>query len=353
MIVFTDTIDQRLGDWISLNSPDKIVLVVSTTSRALCLPILEIYKNIDNIIYEIPDGDEAKTLGFCEDFWEVMVRNDVNRNSVVIALGGGAVLDFGGFAASVYMRGIPCIYIPTTLLSMVDGSEGGKTGINFYGTKNIIGTFTQPTKILRNIDFIKTLTHREILSGWAEIIKHGIIQGGNIWEKTSTGIPSIDETQNWMEIIRENVSFKQDVVSDDFREKGKRKLLNLGHTIGHGLEAIYFEDPEMTHGISVANGLYWEAVMGVEMGFTSPETLKIIEERIFPLFPKITWDEEEAHQLVSLLMHDKKNAHGKIQFTLAKNIGDCLYNVEVSEEEMLNFAMKHAVLKEIETENDA
>ena len=110
---------------------------------------------------------------------------------------------------------------------MVDGSEGGKTGINFYGTKNIIGTFTQPTKILRNIDFIKTLTHREILSGWAEIIKHGIIQGGNIWEKTQNGIPSIDETQNWMEIIRENVSFKQDVVSDDFREKGKRKLLNL------------------------------------------------------------------------------------------------------------------------------
>ena len=175
MIVRTETIDSRIETWLNENNPDKIVVVVSQTSKLLCLPKLQIHLKLDNIIYEVPDGDDSKTIGYCQDLWEVMLRNNVSRNSLVIAVGGGAVLDFAGFCASVYMRGIPCMYVPTTLLSMVDGSEGGKTGINFYGTKNIIGTFTQPVKILRNVDFLPTLPQFEVLAGWAEIIKHAII----------------------------------------------------------------------------------------------------------------------------------------------------------------------------------
>jgi len=346
MIVKTETIDSRIETWLDENQPDKIVVIVSQTSKSLCLSKLKIHLKLDNIIYEVPNGDDSKTLGYCQDLWEVMLRNDVTRNSVVIAVGGGAVLDFAGFCASVYMRGIPVIYVPTTLLSMVDGSEGGKTGINFYGTKNIIGTFTNPVKILRNVDFLETLPEFEVLAGWAEIIKHALINNGKLWDTILLGIPELSDTDKWMDIIRENITFKKSIVEEDFREKGKRKLLNLGHTIGHGIEALHFEDPKITHGVCVANGLYWETLFSVDAGLADPSLLQTVEKMIFPLYPKINWSTHEVEQLVSLLMHDKKNENGKIQFTLPISIGNCKYDIEVSDENLRYFLNKHAVMDE-------
>jgi 3-dehydroquinate synthase len=229
---------------------------------------------------------------------------------------------------------------------MVDGSEGGKTGINFYGTKNIIGTFTEPVKILRNVDFLETLPEFEVLSGWAEIIKHAVINDGVLWNHIQNGIPDLNNTELWMEIIRENITFKKSIVENDFREKGERKLLNLGHTIGHGLEALYFENPEVTHGNCVANGIYWETLLAVDAGFTDPSLIETIEKLIYPTYPKISWTMEDVEPLVSLLMHDKKNRNGKIQFTLPISVGNCKYDVEISDANLRYFLNKHASVNE-------
>ena len=342
MIVRTETIDQRIDTYINEYQPDKIVVVVSETSKKLCLPKLQIYKKIDNIIYHLPDGDEAKKLSYCEDFLESLLRENVNRKSLIIAVGGGAVLDFAGFCASVYMRGIPCIYVPTTLLSMVDGSEGGKTGINLYGTKNVIGTFTDPVAIMRNVDFLSTLTECELLSGWAEITKHALLTGGKLMDLVNQGNPPVSDGDAWMELIRENVIFKKSIVAADFKEKGQRKLLNLGHTLGHGIEATHFENSKINHGISIANGLYWESLLGFEIGFTTKDTLDLVSQLVFPLFPKIGWNEMEVEPMTNLLMHDKKNHNGKIQLSLLKSVGDASYDVEISESDIQAFLSKYA-----------
>jgi len=274
MIVRTETIDERIRAHMDRMQPDKIVVVVSHTSEKLCLPKLEIHKKLDNIIYIVPDGDRAKSLTYCEDFWETMLRENVTRRSLVLAVGGGAVLDFTGFCASTFMRGIPFIYVPTTLLSMVDGSQGGKTGINLYGTKNIIGTFTEPLAVMRNIDFLPTLDSKQIHSGWAEIIKHAILEGKYLYHIVQNGIPDLSDTETWMDIIRKNIILKSSIVEEDFREAHKRKLLNLGHTIGHGIEALRFEDEDVTHGLCIANGLYWETLLAEELGVCNSKTQK-------------------------------------------------------------------------------
>jgi len=342
MIVRTETIDQRIDTYLNDFQPDKIVVVVSETSEKLCLPKLQIYKKVDNIIYHLPDGDEAKKLSYCEDFWESLLRENVTRKSLIIAVGGGAVLDFAGFCASVFMRGIPCIYVPTTLLSMVDGSEGGKTGINLYGTKNVIGTFTEPAAIMRNVDFLQTLNECEILSGWAEVIKHALLNGGTLMELIQKGSPEVNDAESWIEIIRENILFKKEIVSEDFKEKGLRKLLNLGHTLGHGIEATHFEDPKISHGISIANGLYWESLLGFELGITDASILETVEKLVYPLYPKIGWSELEVEPMCNLLMHDKKNHNGKIQLSLLNAIGNASFDVEVSEAQLMDFLSKHA-----------
>jgi 3-dehydroquinate synthase len=344
MIVHTSTVDSRLRDWISEHKPERIVMVVSKTSRELCLPKLEIHHNINMLIYEVPNGEAAKDIEICQDFWELLLRENISRNSVIIALGGGAVLDFGGFCASVYMRGIPFVYVPTTLLSMVDGSEGGKTGINFYGNKNIIGTFKNPSKIIRNVDFIQTLPELEVFSAWAEITKHGILAGGSLWNRIESKIiPALTDENTWMDIVIENITYKQAIVQADFEEKGTRKLLNLGHTLGHTIEALYFEEPFITHGICVANGLYWEALLGVELGITKPETLTQITDVLFPMYRKIHWDSTEVDQMVAFLRHDKKNSEGNIQFTMVETIGNCHINYAVDEADITAFLYKHAL----------
>lgn len=342
MIVRTETIDQRIETYINQYQPDKIVVVVSETSEALCLPLLQIYKKTDHIVYHLPDGDRAKNIRFCEDFWESLLRENVSRKSLIIALGGGAILDFTGFCASTYMRGTPCIYIPTTLLSMVDGSEGGKTGINLYGTKNVIGTFTDPVAIMRNADFLQTLSTNELLSGWAEVIKHALLTGGTLLEMVKKGMPEMSDIDAWIDLIRENIVFKKGIVAADFKEKGERKLLNLGHTIGHGIEAIHFEDPKINHGIAIANGLYWEALLGYEMEYTTKETFENVSQLVFPCFPKVGWNESEVGSMTNLLMHDKKNHNGKIQLSLMKTVGNAAYDIEISESDMSAFLTKYA-----------
>jgi 3-dehydroquinate synthase len=294
-------------------------------------------------VYHLPDGDRAKSIRFCEDFWESLLRENVTRQSLIIALGGGAILDFTGFCAATYMRGIPCIYIPTTLLSMVDGSEGGKTGINLYGTKNVIGTFTDPVAIMRNADFLQTLSAGELLSGWAEVIKHSLLTGGTLMEMVAKGMPEMSDIDAWIDLIRENIIFKKGIVAADFKEKGERKLLNLGHTIGHGLEAIHFEDSKINHGISIANGLYWESLLGYEMGYTTKETFDTVDQLVFPRFPKVGWNESDVEPMTNLLMHDKKNYNGKIQLSLLKTVGDAAYNIEISESDINAFLTKYAV----------
>jgi 3-dehydroquinate synthase len=196
---------------------------------------------------------------------------------------------------------------------------------------------------MRNADFLQTLSAGELLSGWAEVIKHSLLTGGTLMEMVAKGMPEMSDIDAWIDLIRENIIFKKGIVAADFKEKGERKLLNLGHTIGHGIEAIHFEDPKINHGISIANGLYWESLLGYEMGYTTKETFDTVDQLVFPRFPKVGWNESDVEPMTNLLMHDKKNYNGKIQLSLLKTVGDAAYNIEISESDINAFLTKYAV----------
>lgn len=341
MILSVDQLNGQLAKFLTEQLPDQVVVVTSMPVKIQCLSLLYNLETFD--VIEIPDGEAGKSLETAEFIWASFHRLNITRKSVVIAVGGGSVLDIVGFAASTYMRGIQVVYIPTTLLAMVDSSEGGKTGLNFNGVKNLIGTFSQPTAILYSAEFLKSLPSIELLSGWAEIFKHGILEGHKIWELIQNGIPNIEDPI-WETLIEENIRFKQSIVTADFKENGPRKLLNLGHTIGHALEALNYSNQEINHGICVANGMVIEAYIAHQLNLISPLAMKSIEDYCWKLFPKISVETTQIPLLLEIIKSDKKNNHHTLKFTLPQDIGKVNYDVavkpEIIETILINWSQK-------------
>ncbi len=329
MILSIDQLNGQLAKFLTEKLPDQVVVVTSLPVKIHCLSLLYNLETFD--VIEIPDGEIGKSIETAEFIWNNFQKLNITRKSVVIAVGGGSVLDIAGFATSTYMRGIQIIYVPTTLLAMVDSSEGGKTGLNFNGIKNLIGTFSQPTAILYSTEFLKSLPSFEILSGWAEIFKHGILEGQKIWELIQNGIPNIDDSI-WETLIEENIKFKQSIVGADFKENGPRKLLNLGHTVGHAIEALNYNNPDVNHGICVANGMVIEAQIANQLNLISSSALKSIEDYCWQHFPKILVESNQISQLMEIIHSDKKNNHQTLKFTLPIEIGNVNYDVPVKEE---------------------
>ena len=326
MILSIEDLNVSLAKYLTTKSPDQVVVVTSKFARQFCLHHLYHLETFD--VIEVENGDACKTLQSAATVWEKLLDLKVNRKSIIIAVGGGSVLDLAGFCASTFMRGISIAYVPTTLLSMVDSAEGGKTGINFNGVKNIIGTFQQADIIFNCPTFIQTLPQIELLSGWAEIMKHGILEGYSLWETVKVGIPDASDPA-WQTIIEKNILFKQKIVQSDFKESGPRKLLNLGHTIGHALEALKFNNPDVNHGICVANGIIIESLLAFEIHLCNAEFLAEIKSIFNRDFPKITYEKEEIPQLLEFIKADKKNDIEGIKFTLPNRIGDVEYDVIV------------------------
>ncbi|MCB0669383.1 MAG: 3-dehydroquinate synthase [Saprospiraceae bacterium] len=318
---------------ISEKDPSKVIVLADHHTEESCLALLKDggLKYDSSII--IAAGEKHKSLGTCEKIWQRLFDLKADRHSLLINLGGGVIGDMGGFCASTFMRGIPFIQVPTTLLSQVDASIGGKLGIDFYGLKNAIGLFHDPLAVLIDPEFLKTLPNKELRSGFAEVIKHGLIRDRSIWDK----ITAVDEwsDQPWQEVIYESLKVKQKVVLEDPFEEGTRKILNFGHTIGHAIESVMIDiDRPVLHGEAVAAGMIAEAYLSNRCGQLSTEELATITEYLKSVYGQIPVNEIEFDRLLRKMTHDKKNVGSSINFTFLEKIGASSINHTVSPEEI-------------------
>lgn len=329
--IYFDNTLSSLEIFLAENSYSKVFIITDENTGKYCLPVLQNkLPNLDNYdIIEIPYGEENKNIDFCIGIWKMLLDFEADRNALVINLGGGVVTDMGSFAASTYKRGIDFLQIPTTLLSQVDASVGGKTGIDIDSVKNIIGTFAQPKAVIICDEFIETLPENQLISGFAEVIKHGII-ADNVYYNEVVKLASPKEIT--IAQIKRSVEIKNEVVLEDPFEKGLRKILNFGHTIGHAIESWSLENDSksLTHGEAIAIGMITEAYIANKTGMLSVEELNIIKNDILKFFPKYSLKSDIYDVLLEIMQHDKKNISGKINFSLPDKIGNCKFNIVVS-----------------------
>lgn len=286
----------------------------------------------DHDYYVFEAGEVNKNLTTCTKIWQWMTDLGLDRKALIINLGGGVTGDMGGFCASTYKRGISFINVPTTLLSQVDASVGGKLGIDFNGYKNHIGVFTEPLAVLISEEFLKTLPIEELRSGYAEVIKHGLIQHANYY---SSLLIRGWENQDWKSIIEKSVSIKKEVVSKDPKEAGLRKILNFGHTIGHAFESFYLDtDRHLLHGEAIAIGMITEAYLSELKTGLSKDDVKLISDALIQIYGKFDFPEKDVKEIISLCSQDKKNEADRINFSLLSAIGKCEYNIPVALEEI-------------------
>ena len=287
---------------------------------------------IDNII-KIKSGEINKNIETVSHIWQQMNELKIDRKSLLINLGGGVVCDLGGFCASTYMRGIKFIQIPTTLLSQVDASVGGKTGFDFNGVKNLIGTFTEPEMVLIDSNTLTTLPKREYISGLAEVIKYGIIYDFEFFEYLKNN--NIDNDY----IIKKSCEIKEKVVLEDFKDGGLRKILNFGHTIGHSIESLSLEtESPLLHGEAVAIGMVAESYIAKEIGNLTNEEYELIKNVIKQYDLPVVYN-GDLEEVFLMLFKDKKNTSGKIKWVLPNGIGKCVYDIEVN-----NDIVKRAII---------
>lgn len=324
----------------------KIYVVVDENTKRYCFPkINSALKTYELNLIEIPSGESHKNLEWCEKIWEQMLSQHADRKSLVLNLGGGVIGDMGGYAASCYMRGIDFIQIPTTLLSQVDASVGGKLGVDFKTFKNLIGVFNSPEAVFIESAFLKTLPKAELRSGFAEVIKHALIRDEGLWIDLQGQTPS--SINNWAEIISKNVSIKKDVVENDPLEGGLRKILNFGHTIGHAVESLLLgSDDHLLHGEAIALGMICESFLSYSKGMISDQDLDEITEYILSIYGDVLPTEMPSLSKISANMKkDKKNKGGKVMFSLLTGIGSCGFDIECTKQELKDSMLYYNVLR--------
>jgi 3-dehydroquinate synthase len=314
----------------------KIVIIVDENTHDFCLEyILTSFDHLkDAEVMLLPVGEENKVMEVCFQVWQALSDYQVGRKDLVINLGGGVVTDMGGFIAAIYKRGIDFVNIPTSLLGMVDASIGGKTGIDLGAFKNQLGVFKDPCTIYIDPVFLGTLPDVELLNGYAEMLKHGLIKDRDHWN-TLKQVKSLDELINeqW---IKDSVQIKFDIVKSDPFEKGERKLLNFGHTVGHAIEGFLLDKEPIGHGHAVAIGMVAESYISYKQERLSKADYYEIELILTDKFPLIHFEEEEISEIIQLTKNDKKNESNKINCTLLNKIGEGVINCEVKEEEIRN-----------------
>ncbi|UPT66738.1 MAG: 3-dehydroquinate synthase [Sphingobacteriales bacterium JAD_PAG50586_3] len=313
----------------------SIVVLVDDNTFELCLPVVAGYSDsIANAeVIEIPSGEANKTLENVQHIWESLTGLGIDRNTLLINLGGGLVSDMGGFAASTFKRGIPFINIPTSLLAMVDASVGGKTGFDFNGIKNHIGLFTNPQAVFVDPVFLNSLPERELYSGFAEMIKHALIADAGLWAELKNINPTnADDVARY---IPRSIEIKNTLVTSDPFDNAARKALNFGHTFGHAIESYFIgADNELLHGEAIAIGMVCESFVAVEKGLITPTVLKEIEELIATHFSFAALDEYDEEAIMVLMGQDKKNSSGNINMALIAGIGSCQTNIAVGADEI-------------------
>lgn len=322
--------DIALGDWKALNAildedySSRIVIVDEHTEK-FCLPLfLDKTSQVFHTIV-IPAGEKYKNLITAQYIWSEMLNLGADRHSICVNLGGGVIGDMGGWTAASFMRGMDFIQLPTTLLSMVDASVGGKLGIDFQGVKNIVGMIKDPKGVFIFTEFLNTLNNKLLRSGFAEVIKHGLIQDRLYWDKVIN--IDLDRYNSWDEVVRESVLIKKAVTEADPYEKGQRKILNFGHTIGHAIESLSFSQKEpLLHGEAIAIGMITEAHLSFQNELIPRKVLEKITAQILKIYDHHPAYIPELNEVLPLMKKDKKNRAGQISFSLISGIGQCLYD---------------------------
>lgn len=329
-----------LYESIDFLNPDAILVVCDTNTFKYCFPLYnEVFSSLKNCkVISIHSGEESKSIKSSGTIWEALLELKGGRNSLVIALGGGMVCDLVGFSASVFMRGIPYILMPTSLLGMIDAAIGGKTAINYNELKNPIGTFTSADFIIADYDFLKTLSQKEFNSGKAEMLKHSLLEGEEAFNNflKAANVGSAE--------ILKSMLFKQKIVEEDFKETGIREVLNLGHTIAHSLESLFLKRAEtLLHGEAVAAGLWIEAQLAERFfKLESPWWVNSLQAYIKQTFGKVSIVENEIPYLIQAMSHDKKNKSGKQSFVLLKFPGEISRGM-LPDESLLKDALLHYI----------
>ncbi len=324
----------------------QLFVLTDSHTAEYCLPILA--DSIGQIPYHlltIEAGEKSKNLTTVQAVWDFMLKHHATREAVLINLGGGMITDLGGFAAATYMRGILFVNIPTTLLAMVDASSGGKTGINYQGIKNVIGTFTPPVATLIHPDFLRTLPATELLSGFAEMLKHGLIASpthyASLLEGVETWAADIDTPQSVAALVEESMRIKQQIVDTDFLEQGLRRTLNFGHTIGHAIEEAYAaQEKPVTHGYCVMWGMVAALYLSVIKLNCPKALLTTLSHLMITYYGRPECNCQQREQLIEWMLHDKKNISTSdsiephISFTLLRDIAKPVINQFVTKHDI-------------------
>ena len=320
-----------IDNFLIKNNYSKIIVLVDEKTKKYCYPSIKSAVPKHDLI-QINSGEKNKNLISCSHIWQQMTDFKLDRHALMINLGGGVIGDMGGFCAATYKRGIDFVQIPTTLLSQVDASVGGKLGIDFESFKNHIGVFKVPNLVIIDPTFLETLPKAELRSGFAEIIKHCLIRDQKKWQEISQ---KNFENQDWADLIKHSVDIKIKITKEDPTEKNVRKILNFGHTIGHAIETFYLGTKNhLLHGEAIAVGMVCEGFLSFKRKMISKEQLSEIEEFIFSTYGLVKIPKEDYSKIVSLTLQDKKNRGNEIRFSLLKGIGDCSFDVPISKKEM-------------------
>lgn len=320
----------------------SVFIITDTNSNEYCLSVLlgHLVTDLTIEIIEFEHGESNKNIKTCIQIWEALTELGADRKSIILNLGGGVVTDLGGFIASTFKRGIDFIHIPTTLLAMVDASIGGKNGIDLGNLKNQIGVITTPKMVLIDSDFLSTLPQIEMRSGLAEILKHGLIFDKKYWQQFQD-LTKLDDS-DFDAIIHKSIQIKNEIVTNDPKENGIRKALNFGHTLGHAIESYFLENENkvtLLHGEAIAIGMILESFISWKKNLIiAPEYLEI-KSTIKNIFGEVDFDKNDLTPILNLLIHDKKNEYGTIQFVLLDGIGYTKIN-QVIENELIEKAFE-------------
>lgn len=327
---------QELNALIASKSYSSIFILVDENTHEHCyakfIPKLAATCPIELI--EIMSGELHKNLETCVGIWNVLTELHADRKSLLITLGGGVITDLGGFVAATFKRGIDFVNIPTTLLSMVDASVGGKTGVDLGVLKNQIGLFANPEMVLIDPDYLSTVTAREIRSGMAEIIKYGLTFDANVYQTIKD-----HQNVNIIDLIHRSIAIKNEIVLQDPRENNVRKILNFGHTIGHAIESYHLESEDkenLTHGEAIAIGMIAECYISSKLLSFPYHEVSFLKNLIRTLYGKVSLSKDDFDIILTYLIHDKKNVGGQVNFVLLEELGvtklDCKVSNQLIEE---------------------
>ncbi len=324
-----------LIDYFEAHQVSQVFVIVDENTKEHCLPLLGFEGMPKFQLITIKAGEQHKNISTCTKIWDRLIETGADRKAIVINLGGGVIGDMGGFTAASYKRGIRFIQIPTTLLSQVDASVGGKLGIDYNEVKNAVGLFKNPEAVLIQPTFLQTLSYRELRSGFAEVIKHALIADADQWKRL-LGVKDLIAI-DYKDLIHHSVSIKKQIVEEDPFEYGIRKKLNFGHTIGHAIESFYLNaEQPLLHGEAIAWGMAAESYLSIQQTGLNEADFNEIFNYLHDLYQLKPIPSTGFQELLNVMKNDKKNSFGKINFTTLKSPGISLVNQEISPSDISN-----------------